>query len=212
MEELRATEILDKEIEADARRKSEKILARAEEECKKILDDVKKRIQEAEEQKSAYYSEKIHHFEKNIEAAVPLEKARFLVSFYDDSVSGAFNAYFEQIGTEKRLALVGKKILSLPPELLEKQMNVFVFGFSVDAVRKMLGTYSFRHIQNVEAVSFEKSGEEAANGNNVHEGIILESADGTVRIRLTVDQLVREIKDRYSKELAEALFCGSLPE
>ena len=33
MQELRSTEILDKEIEADARRKAEAILKKADEEC-----------------------------------------------------------------------------------------------------------------------------------------------------------------------------------
>ena len=37
MQELRSTDILDKEIEADARRKAEAILKRADKECEEIL-------------------------------------------------------------------------------------------------------------------------------------------------------------------------------
>ena len=48
--------------------------------------------------------------------------------------------------------------------------------------------------------------------NNVHKGIILESEDSSVRVRLTIDQLVGEIEDRYSNELATTLFGGRLPE
>ena len=44
MQELRSTEILDKEIEADAKRKAEAILKRAEEECADILASVDKNL------------------------------------------------------------------------------------------------------------------------------------------------------------------------
>ena len=106
MEELRSTEILDKEIEADARKKAEKILARAEEECRTILADVSLRVDEASKQKESYYAGKLSALEKSINEALPLEKGRFLVSFYDDEVSKAFNEYFEKLGLEKRLALI----------------------------------------------------------------------------------------------------------
>ena len=47
---------------------------------------------------------------------------------------------------------------------------------------------------------------------NLRRGIILESEDSSVRVRLTIDQLVGEIEDRYSNELATTLFGGRLPE
>ena len=44
MQELRSTEILDKEIEADARRKAEAILKKADEECVQIMEGVKTKL------------------------------------------------------------------------------------------------------------------------------------------------------------------------
>ena len=74
MEELRSTEILDKEIEADARKKTEKILSRAEDECKSILDDVVRRVNEAKSQKESYYAEKLQQFEKSIDEALEMNR------------------------------------------------------------------------------------------------------------------------------------------
>ena len=65
---------------------------------------------------------------------------------------------------------------------------------------------------SVEEIPFGRSGEESALGNDVHEGVILESEDGTVRVRLTIDQIVRELKDKRSFELASTLFGGALPQ
>ena len=211
MEELRSTEILDKEIEADARKKAEKILARAEEESKAILDGVAARVEEAAKKKEAYYSEKLSQFEKSIEEALPLEKGRFLISFYSDSVSSAFNEYLENLGEDKRLSLVEKKLENISQIILEKKINAFVFGFKLNSAKKMLEKSFSKNLLKVEEVSFERSGEEAESGNKFHEGIILASEDGFVKIRLTIDQIVREIKDKYSEELALNLFGGRLP-
>ena len=81
MEELRSTEILDKEIEADARKKAEKILRKTEEESKKILESVSERLEAVKKEKSLFFDEKIKDFENDKLNSFPLEKQRFLVKF-----------------------------------------------------------------------------------------------------------------------------------
>lgn len=210
MEELRSTEILDKEIEADARKKAEKILARADEECRAILEDVARRVDDASQQKKAHYDERLAQLEKSIGEALPLEKERFLVAFYNDSVSAALNSYLEGLGAEKRLSLLESRLASLPENIRAGRLSALVFGFDVGAARRMLEK-SLRNLTEVGETTFGQSGEEAAPGNSFHEGIILETEDKFTRVRLTVDQIVREIKDTYSAELAESLFGGRLP-
>ncbi len=211
MEELRSTEILDKEIEADARKKAERIVAKAEEEAKNILGGVSAHVQEASKNEDEFYADKLSRFEKNMQASLPLEKERFLASFYADCVSKAFNEYLEKLGAEKRLCLAARKLESLPPEILNKKMKAFVFGFDAGMIQKVLKNTA-KNITETAVVPFEKSGEEACYGNDFHEGIVLEDEENSFRIRLTVDQLVREIKDKYSSELATTLFGGRLPE
>ncbi len=210
MEELRSTEILDKEIEADARKKAEKILANAADECEKILASVDDRVKDTFEKKSEYYKSKINQLEKNTDASLPLEKERFLVSFYASSVSDAFNEYLQKIGSEKRLELIEKKLIDVQKNTFETRFSVSVFGFSSDSVKKLLEKHHIS-VVSVNETTFEKSGETAAYGNTVHEGLILDSEDKKVRIRLTIDQIVREIKDTYSYKLASTLFGGNLP-
>ncbi|WP_191017516.1 hypothetical protein [Treponema zioleckii] len=212
MEELRSTEILDKEIEADARKKAEKILKNADNECERILADVKNRVNEASKQKSSLYKSKIDQFEKNVDASLPLEKERFLVKFYADSVSSALNDYLKKIGLEKRLSLLEKSI-EKKSEILDKskKFTAYVFGISLESAKTLLSKKNI-DTDSVVEVTFEKSGEEFTAGNDFHEGIILESDDKVMRIRLTIDQVIRELEDKYSNELASALFGGKLPE
>lgn len=211
MEELRSTEILDKEIEADARKKAEKILKNADSECERILADVENRVKEASNQKSEYYKSKIESFEKNLNASVPLEKERFLADFYAKSVSEALNNYLKNLSLEKRLLLIEKSLQKKSQIVSGKKFNAFVFGIESSSVKKILSNQKIQ-INSIDEISFEKSGEESAFGNEIHEGIILESEDRCLRIRLTIDQILREIQDKYSQELALTLFGGKLPE
>lgn len=207
MEELRSTEVLDREIESDARKKAEKILKNADVECAKILGGVENRIKTAVEQKNAYYKAKIERFERNTTSALPLEKERYLVKFYAESSSVSLNEYLENLGEKKRLALLEKKFKKIKNSLYGRKFRAAVFGFEIEEAKKIVPlAVSFSE------TTFKKSGEEAAFGNRIHEGIILESEDGSVRVRLTIDQIVRELFDEYSQELAEALFGGTLPE
>ena len=61
-------------------------------------------------------------------------------------------------------------------------------------------------------IDFVKSGETAVDGIDLHEGIILDSQDKSVKIRLTIEELVVELLDKYRNELAVTQFGGRLPE
>ncbi|MBQ7159231.1 MAG: hypothetical protein IJS09_07415 [Treponema sp.] len=212
MEELRSTEILDKEIEADARKKAERILSDADAECQRLLAAVEDRVKEASEQKSAYYNAKIATFKKNRDAALPLEQERYLVSFYTSSVADAFNAYLEKLGEEKQLSLIETMLVRSKHALEGKKLNASVFGFDLADAKKLLSKHLDAKNISCAETTFEKSGDEAVPLNKVHKGIILESDDKSVRARLTIDQLVGEVEDTYSNELATTLFGGRLPQ
>lgn len=95
MEELRSTEILDREILEDARRKAEKILKTSEAECRAIYDDVSLRIEKSREEKSHEYKQKAESYRNDSASAIPLEKQRRIVSFVDTSVSQALTDVYQ---------------------------------------------------------------------------------------------------------------------
>ena len=101
MEEFRSTEILDKEIQADARKKAEKILAKADVDCALLLEEVSGRIEKAKKELEDKYALKIAAFEKDQSATLPLEKERFLVSFIQSSIEKAINAYLAKLSDEE---------------------------------------------------------------------------------------------------------------
>ena len=98
MEELRSTEILDREIRDDARRKAEKILKDADRGCAAIASEVAARIAELRAAKEAEIAARLESYRRDSESRLPLDKERRLVSFIDSSVTSALEQWFRDIG------------------------------------------------------------------------------------------------------------------
>lgn len=106
MEELRSTEILDKEIRTDSGKKAELIKTKALEDARAIEEGVDLRIAEAKKKAEEASAQRIELFEKNTRSALPLEKQRYLVSYIYSSVMEAINSYFDSIGEKKRMDVI----------------------------------------------------------------------------------------------------------
>ena len=212
MEELRSTEALDKEIQSDARKKAEKILADADSESSRILNDVSKRLKKSEEERRKFYESKIRQFEHNGEASLPLEKQRFLVSYVEKSVSESIDSYLKALPEEKRFELIKALFKKSEKIFKDKKMNALVYGIKPACAEKYLTDQLGNRLLSVSETVFEKTGQSDSTEITVHEGIILESDDKEIRCRLTLEELVCEVIEKQSRKLADTLFCGRIPE
>lgn len=204
MEEFRSTEILDKEIQADARKKAEKILAKADVDCALILEEVSGRIETAKKELEEKYALKIAAFEKDQNAALPLEEERFLVSFIQSSIEKAINAYLAKLSEEEKIDLVLKKSVKIEDLLKSKKLNAFYYGFQESLVKKTVGKKF--DLVSINETEFNKMIIENDVGITDNKGIILESEDKTVRVRMTLAEVISQIQDKYRAELYSALF------
>lgn len=200
MEELRSTDILDKEIQNDARKKAQAIVEQGKKRAEEILNGVQNQILEAKSQKEKFYGEKIAKKQKDSDAALPLEKERFLVSFIGNSIDQAIEEYLRKLSEEKRIELA-LKVLDGKKELVAgRKFHAKVCGFdnkkAKDLVEKKLGSVllSCEAFQDSRGVS----------------GIILESEDRSLKIRLTIEEIIGAAKDKHYKEMCVALFGGRL--
>ena len=207
MEELRSTEVLDKEIETDARKKAERILAKADSDGKALVADVAHRIEKFTEEKTAEYQKKTGSYRADRDAVVPLEKERFLVSFIEGAIVKAIDSYLNALGEEKRIALSVRRWDSYKSVVASQKVNAFVFGFDVSSAEAALKKEGVPLI-SCTPTAYEKSGDEEIDGLTFKEGIILETEDKMIRCRLTLSQIVGELKTEHRAELAKALFGG----
>ena len=204
MEEFRSTEILDKEIQADARKKAEKILAKADVDCALLLEEVSGRIEKVKKELEDKYALKIAAFEKDLSATLPLEKERFLVSFIQSSIEKAINAYLAKLSDEEKIDLVLKKSVKIEDVLKSKKLNALYYGFQESLVKKTVGK-KFNLI-SVKETEFNKMIIENDLGITDRKGIILESEDKAICVRMTLSEVISQIQDKYRAELYSALF------
>ena len=210
MEELRSAEILDKEIQDDARKKAEKILRNADSQCDQILAQVESRLEEAKKEKEIYFNQKADQVKKDLDSSMPLEKSRFLVSYISSSIAKGINEYLKTLSSEKRFELAVSLLDQFSNLVSDRTFDAAVYGFDPAYVKSTLS--SKVKINSCSSVDFAKSGSEAVDGIEIHEGVILLSEDKSVKIRLTLEEVITELIDKYRKELAVTLFGGRLPE
>lgn len=210
MEELRSAEILDKEIQDDARKKAEKILRNADSQCDQILAQVESRLEEAKKEKEIYFNQKADQVKKDLDSSMPLEKSRFLVSYISSSIAKGINEYLKTLSSEKRFELAVSLLDQFSNLVSDRTFDAAVYGFDPAYVKSTLS--SKVKINSCSSVEFAKSGSEAVDGIEIHEGVILLSEDKSVKIRLTLEEVITELIDKYRNELAVTLFGGRLPE
>ena len=211
MEELRSTDVLDREIEIDAKKMADKILQRAREEEEKILSEVDERVKESYKHAKAEYESRIQQRQKNAEAYIPLEKERFLVSYYDQKVNTALNSFFDSMTQEEFDALLASRLLQYKSALADKKLNVRFFGIEEKSAKIIMGDFA-KNVLSFDKIEFNQSREEACAGNEKHAGLLICDKENTFTVRLTMDEIFRQIKDKFSYELAASLFDGRLPK
>ena len=208
MEELRSTEILDKEIKADARKKAEKILAKADADCKNMLENVDARIENAKKEYLVKTEEKLRFFEKDLAASLPLEKKRFLVSFIQSSINKATDAFLQSLSVEEKLELIMRQIQKYENCLKSKKLVVSYYGFEEKLLKKAFeNKYT---IVSFNKTDFNKLIIESDCGITTKLGIILEADDKSVRVRTTLSEIICQLQDEYRTELCKTLFDGRL--
>lgn len=204
MQELRSTDIIDKEIRADAIKKAEKIAKKADEDCKALIESLPAEIEKSRLEKKAFFGAKLEAFEKDQNASIPLEKQRFEVSFVQNKIVDAINNYLAAKSEAERIEIVIKNF----DFNIDKKVNVFVYGFDITAVEKILSKKLGKNLLKCQETNFEKIVLEEDCGLAKPEGIILESEDKSYRCRLTMSQVINQILDKNRAELSDALFGG----
>ena len=206
MQELRSTDILDKEIQADARKKAERMLQKTDRECEQLLASVESDLEKAAGEKKEFFAHKLEAFETDRKAVVPLEKARFKVTFIQNAIIQNINKYLEGLTEEKKLELVSRTF-DFKSDL---KLNAYVYGFSLEAAKKFLSNKMAGNLLSCKETKFGAVILEEDIGLAKPEGIILESEDKSYRCRLTLNEVIEGLLNSDRAELSSTLFGGDL--
>lgn len=208
MEELRSTEILDREIHEDARKKAEKLLRAADSDCDRVRSEYAARLEATKKDKSAEYAARLEAWRNDSVASVPLEKQRRLVSRIDAAVKKALDTWFESIGCERRLAIYRSTIERFLPALGTSKISVRSAGYAESELVPVLhAIFGKDRIASLTILSAAEARLAAFS-----DGLLLETADRSVLCRVTKGEIFDELLSVRRQELAEALYGGRLPE
>ena len=208
MQELRSTDILDKEIQADARKKADRMIQKADRDCENLLGSLEADLQKAADEKKTFFDNKLQSFETDRKAVVPLEKERFKVSFIQNAVIQNINKYLEELTEEKRLELASRGFDF--KTRVEQKVNAQVYGFSQDEAKKFLSQKLGDKLLSCTETKFGAVALEDELGLAKPQGIILESEDKNFRCRLTLNEVIEKLLDSNRAELSATLFGGDL--
>ena len=210
MQELRSTDILDKEIQADARKKAERMLQKTDRDCENLLASVEADIQKAADDKKTFFDNKLNSYETDRKAVVPLEKERFKVSFIQNAVIQNINKYLEALSEEKRLELVSRSFDFKTVTDAGFKVNAYVYGFSETVAKSFLSQKLGAALLSCKETKFGAQVLEDDLGLSKPEGIILESEDKNFRRRLTINEVIEKLLEQNRAERSSTLFGGDL--
>ncbi len=206
MEELRSTEILDREIQEDARRKADKILKAAESDCVEIEREAAGRFEKMSARKKEEYEQMLSSYRKDSEAAVPLEKQRRLISYIDRAVQGALDSWFASAEKEKKLRLLGGLLVKYSAAVEGKKINILYRGYGEKDISNLVS----ERLKNVPVVSMKELSNSEAKGLGLEDGFFIQTEDGCVFCRVTCKELRDELLQEHREELAVKLLGADI--
>lgn len=206
MQELRSTEFLDKQIHDEAVKKVQAILEQTEKDCKEIESSVEQNVNDVKKQKQEVYEKRLSVLKKNLEATLPLEKQRLELSFVQESLTKAINEYIFSLSEDDRLSMLISSLKEKKALLSKNKFTAYIYGFDFEKAKKAVEKEIKADLSDVKKTEFGKLIVEDGIELTQQQGIILESEDRSMRLRLTLSQLVNSVLDNNRDRLVAALF------
>ncbi len=204
MEELRSTEILDKEIKEDARKKAERILKNADAEVEKIKQEIPERLKKITEEKEDFYNKKINAFKSNCDSAIPLEKKRKKISFISSAIEKELDKYFSALSEDQKLQIISNLIDEYKCVIENKKVKVKYSAYSKEQVEKIIN----EKLTNSSIEEYSELTKKESSFYDVHDGLLIEDCDASFACRVSIDEARKRLLEEQREELMTALFGG----
>jgi vacuolar-type H+-ATPase subunit E/Vma4 len=197
MEELKSTDVLDKEILEDARKKALRILRQGDERITTKSESWERKTQRAIDEVRKKYEERISKEKNEIMARLPLDKRRIRSDYVENVLQSAMNSYLNALPREKLLSLV------------ERELSLRASQLPLDNL-----TIRYRHLSDDEAEKIIKkilpkstwkkdNTDKAYTLSGTFPEIMIDSAD--MRVTASVDDASVELQSVKRAELISAL-------
>ena len=200
MEEIGNTEAIQKEILEEARKTAEKILREADEEVAHSAAQAIERARVSKEEVGKSAETWMTRYRAETLARLPLEKIRYKTDLVDRRVRRALEDFMKGLGEERIASLAETLMRESESQFKGKEVDLRFRGLgqarSVAAAKAALGISGTRKV--VEDPKLPAA------------GLVVESIDGKLTLRATMDLVESDLLDRQRGELAAALCAEAL--
>ncbi|GAB4366805.1 MAG: hypothetical protein Kow009_03630 [Spirochaetales bacterium] len=194
MEEIKTSEKLEQEILEDARRKAERILKGAEKTIAGIEAEWREKEEAFRNSSRQELEEKKKRIQQEISASIPLELKRMELRILDEKFESFLQRFFEELPEEEFASLIQKHLI---------EARSFLEGIPV--------SLSYNEVDQAESLvrSVIPGIRIVSTREGTHpRGVWIQSEDGSLRFRLTMDELKEDVRQKFRREVFDALFPG----
>jgi vacuolar-type H+-ATPase subunit E/Vma4 len=197
MEVLKSGEALEKQVLEDARTKASRILAEADRECAVLREEWQRKAEQDIRKIEADRDSRIAAVRQELGASLPLDLMRARLSYIQESVGRAMDQYFAKLAPADLGRIVGGMLRRMPPVFQGAKAIAYVSGISPQEAKRIVE-------ENVPGVSLSGV-KEMLGGSESTAGLVLETEDGRIRFRGTLQELSAQLLEKYREELATSL-------
>lgn len=195
MEEVRTSESLEKEILDDARKKAERILKGSEKQAAEVKAEWDRKIEKELSLLNEEYQRRMRTSEREVKASLPLEKKRRKLRYLDERFE-EFLAVFGGTLKEKELeTLLAGRLAKAAPHLRNKSLKIRYAGISEETASRIIE----------EGLGSPLAEKEPSKG---FVGLLLESEDGGIRYRLTLEEILNFLRVYNRRPIIAVLVKG----
>ncbi|MDR0452360.1 MAG: ATPase [Treponema sp.] len=202
MEELQSTEVLDREILEDARRKAQRILKAADEEAAESEKAWERKMQKAVVELKRRSGERLETGRAEIMSRLPLDRRRLALERTDRLLREAAASYLGGLGREKLLGILSRDLAERAGELEDAAggESVFKAEYRFLSQGEAEGLLKKAFPENTFAF---KEGDAAYARAGSFPGIVADF--GAVRLSVSADAALETLLSEKRGELASAL-------
>ncbi|GHV37170.1 hypothetical protein AGMMS49546_04170 [Spirochaetia bacterium] len=205
MEELQSTEVLDREILEDARKKAYRILKTADDTVKANAAAWDKKARDAAAELKQRYAERSKRAAEEIMARLPLDKQRAESEKIEGLIGSAVDNWYAGLGRDRVLSILEgelRKRLEVCPEFNAANFRVVFHNLDQKEGEGLLKKVLPQGKWESEAAP--------ADGANKYPEIIIDSK--TVKITASIQMVTGSLLGDYRSELTEALIGSAFKD
>jgi hypothetical protein len=212
MEELRSTEVLDKEILEDARKKAFKILKTADDTVSSQTQRWEKKTARVLAEIRKAYAQRAQKMKEEILARLPLDKRRLRSQITENFLKEAMADFLKELKREDVFAVLERELMKRlaacaewegPEEKFLLLYSAMEKNEAEALVRRISARPGMEHVRGAKPEKWELKKDEGSAFSASFPALVLDAR--TLRIKVSAEAAAAELLDRKRAELSSGL-------